>query len=86
MKPAPLPLPGNEAPAQRVDPEFGRLTGWAPILSACGLAHGEGSLYSDYRGAPAGWIRAMKGAISKNASHFNSHCMMRRYATGACIR
>jgi starch phosphorylase len=28
----------------------------------------------------------MKGAISKNASYFNSHRMMRRYATEAYAR
>jgi starch phosphorylase len=28
----------------------------------------------------------MKGAIGKNASFFNSHRMMRRYATEAYIR
>lgn len=33
-----------------------------------------------------GWIAVMKGAISKNASFFNSHRMMRRYATEAYIR
>ncbi|MGB5235570.1 MAG: alpha-glucan family phosphorylase [Candidatus Macondimonas sp.] len=33
-----------------------------------------------------GWIRVMKGAISKNAAYFNSHRMMRRYATEAYIR
>ncbi|HEY4731621.1 MAG TPA: alpha-glucan family phosphorylase, partial [Gammaproteobacteria bacterium] len=33
-----------------------------------------------------GWIRMMKGAISKNASFFNSHRMMRRYATEAYLR
>ena len=32
------------------------------------------------------WIAIMKGAISKNASFFNSHRMMRRYATEAYIR
>lgn len=32
------------------------------------------------------WIKVMKGAISKNASYFNSHRMMRRYATEAYIR
>lgn len=31
----------------------------------------------------SGWIRVMKHAISKNASYFNSHRMMRRYATEA---
>jgi len=33
-----------------------------------------------------GWISVMQGAISKNASIFNSHHMMRRYATDAYIR
>lgn len=32
------------------------------------------------------WIRVMKGAISKNASFFNSHRMMRRYAAEAYLR
>jgi starch phosphorylase len=30
-----------------------------------------------------GWIRIMKGAISRNASLFHSHRMMRRYAADA---
>jgi glycogen phosphorylase len=34
----------------------------------------------------AGWIVVMKGAISKNAAYFNSHRMMRRYATEAYLR
>jgi glycogen phosphorylase len=33
-----------------------------------------------------GWLKVMKGAISKNASYFNSHRMMRRYATEAYAR
>ena len=32
-----------------------------------------------------GWIAVMKGTISQNASFFNSHRMMRRYATEAYI-
>jgi starch phosphorylase len=32
------------------------------------------------------WLTVMKGAISKNASYFNSHRMMRRYATEAYQR
>lgn len=40
-------------------------------------------LYYDDR---SGWIAIMKGAISKNASFFNSHRMMRRYTTEAYIR
>jgi len=37
-------------------------------------------LYYENRNA---WIKVMKGAISINASFFNSHRMMRRYATEA---
>ena len=33
-----------------------------------------------------GWIKVMKSAISINASFFNSHRMMRRYATEAYLR
>ena len=33
-----------------------------------------------------GWSAVMKGAISKNAAYFNSHRMMRRYATEAYLR
>ncbi len=40
-------------------------------------------LYHDDRRA---WISVMKNAIGKNASYFNSHRMMRRYATEAYIR
>jgi starch phosphorylase len=32
------------------------------------------------------WVNLMKGAISKNASYFNSHRMMRRYGTEAYVR
>ena len=34
----------------------------------------------------AGWVAVMKGAIAKNASFFNSHRMMRRYASDAYVR
>jgi len=33
-----------------------------------------------------GWIAMMKGTICKSASYFNSHRMMRRYATEAYLR
>lgn len=36
-----------------------------------------------YYGDRAGWIAVMKGAIGKNASVFNSHRMIRRYAAEA---
>ncbi len=39
-----------------------------------------------YRSDRTGWIQIMKGAIGKNAQYFNSHRMMRRYATEAYIR
>ncbi|HHH35901.1 MAG TPA: alpha-glucan family phosphorylase [Gammaproteobacteria bacterium] len=39
-----------------------------------------------YYGDRPGWLGVMKGAISKNASYFNSHRMMRRYAVEAYIR
>lgn len=43
-------------------------------------------LYYGYSGEPGGWVKVMKGAIAKNASYFNSHRMMRRYATEAYLR
>ena len=43
-------------------------------------------LYYGSEGDRSGWLKVMKGAISKNASYFNSHRMMRRYATEAYLR
>jgi len=42
-------------------------------------------LYYGYETSPGGWVRVMQGAIAKNASFFNSHRMMRRYATEAYL-
>lgn len=39
-----------------------------------------------FYGSREGWIAVMKGAIAKNASFFNSHRMMRRYASDAYVR
>jgi starch phosphorylase len=50
------------------------------------LAHVVLPLYAGNQGDRSGWLRVMKGAISKNASYFNSHRMMRRYATEAYLR
>ncbi len=71
------------------------VTGWA-IGDAAGGDDGDSRALYDkleevvlplyYDGDPGGWIKLMKGAISKNASYFNSHRMMRRYATEAYIR
>lgn len=68
------------------------LTGWA-IGDAAGIADGDAAMLYDkleklvlplyYAHSDGGWVRLMKGAISKNASYFNSHRMMRRYATEA---
>jgi starch phosphorylase len=38
-----------------------------------------------YHGNRGNWIAVMKGAISKNASFFNTHRMMRRYAVEAYL-
>ncbi len=35
---------------------------------------------------PGTWVAIMQGAIVKNAAYFNSHRMMRRYATEAYLR
>jgi starch phosphorylase len=43
-------------------------------------------LYYGNDGPSEGWVRVMKGAISKNAVYFNSHRMMRRYGTEAYVR
>jgi starch phosphorylase len=38
-------------------------------------------LWHEGAGRSAAWVAVMKGAIAKNASYFNSHRMLRRYAT-----
>ena len=50
------------------------------------LEHTVLPLYYGYESTPGGWVRVMQGAIAKNASFFNSHRMMRRYATEAYIK
>jgi len=71
------------------------LTGWA-IGDTVGMADGNAQVLYDkleqvvlplyYGQSDGGWLRVMKGTISKNASYFNSHRMMRRYATEAYSR
>lgn len=71
------------------------ITGWA-IGDKAESANGRdaASLYDKleqvvlplYYQDRSGWIAVMKGAISKNASFFNSHRMMRRYAAEAYLR
>lgn len=50
------------------------------------LQHEVLPLYYGGNAGPSAWTRIMKGAISKNASYFNSHRMMRRYSTEAYLR
>jgi starch phosphorylase len=67
------------------------VTGWAIDDATTLYEKLEGTvlpLY--YGGGPPGasraWVAVMKGAIAKNAALFNSHRMMRRYATEAYLR
>jgi starch phosphorylase len=74
------------------------VTGWAVGDSERSANHDDANslydklervvlpLYYGYAGDQAAWIAVMKGAICKSASFFNSHRMMRRYATEAYIR
>ncbi len=69
------------------------VTGWAidpaddasDVTAAACLYHrlGEDILPLYYRDGRAAWIAVMKGAITKNASRFNSHHMLRRYVSDA---
>jgi starch phosphorylase len=71
------------------------VTGWA-IGDASEAANGgdakalyaklDGVVLPLLAGPRAAWIAVMKGAIGKNASYFNSHRMMRRYAIEAYLR
>lgn len=70
------------------------VTGWAvgngsqgdSSLDAASLYHKlEAVVLPLYRTDRSGWVAVMKGAIARNASYFNSHRMMRRYATEAYI-
>jgi starch phosphorylase len=71
------------------------VTGWA-IGDVAGIADNDGSELYDkleqvvlplyYNNDRSNWIKVMKGAISKNASYFNSHRMMHRYVIEAYNR
>lgn len=70
------------------------VTGWAIGRADAGSdGHAEalydklaGTVLPLYYGNRPGWITVMKGAISRNASFFNSHRMMRRYVAEAYFR
>jgi starch phosphorylase len=71
------------------------VTGWA--IGAGGRSDGDAvalydkleqvvlPLYCGDGSDRSGWLRVMKGAISKNGAYFSSHRMMRRYATEAYL-
>lgn len=71
------------------------VTGWA-IGDVAGMSDGNARMLYDklermvlplyFNDDHGDWIKVMKGAISKNASYFNSHRMMLRYATEAYSR
>ncbi|WP_210385370.1 alpha-glucan family phosphorylase [Brucella anthropi] len=69
------------------------VTGWS--LETTGSPEGDARALYDklrdvvlpmYHGDRSGWIRMMKQSISKIGPSFNSHRMMRRYATEAYLR
>jgi starch phosphorylase len=62
------------------------VTGWAIDDAASLYDKLEQVALPLYYDDPAGWLAVMRGAIGKNASCFNSHHMMRRYATEAYLR
>jgi starch phosphorylase len=65
------------------------VTGWAIDGAATlydKLEHIVLPLYYGYSDDLGGWLKVMKGAIGKNAAYFNSHRMMRRYATESYLR
>ena len=63
------------------------VTGWSVDAAATLYDKLEHTVLPLFHGREAGgWVRLMKGAISKNAAYFNSHRMMRRYATEAYLR
>jgi starch phosphorylase len=60
------------------------ITGWSIQDAATlyeKLEHVVLPLYYGHTGGPAGWLSVMKATIGKNSAYFNSHRMMRRYAT-----
>jgi starch phosphorylase len=71
------------------------VTGWAIGDSTESANHVDAkALYAKlddvvlplFAGPRSAWMAVMKGAIGKNASYFNSHRMMRRYAIEAYLR
>ncbi len=64
------------------------VTGWSIDDAAMLYEKLEHTILPLYYAGSAedGWTTIMRGTISKNAAYFNSHRMMRRYATEAYLR
>jgi starch phosphorylase len=64
------------------------VTGWSIDDAAMLYEKLEHTILPLYYAGSAedGWTTLMRGTISKNAAYFNSHRMMRRYATEAYLR
>jgi starch phosphorylase len=52
----------------------------------CKIEHVVLPLWHEGAGRSVAWVAVMKGAIARNASYFNSHRMLRRYATEVYVR
>jgi starch phosphorylase len=65
------------------------VTGWAiddATMLYHKLEHSILPLYYGDRDGPGGWAAVMRATIAKNAPYFNTHRMMRRYATEAYLQ
>ena len=62
------------------------VTGWSIDGAASLYDKLERTVLPLFHGQPSAWVQLMKGAITHNAAYFNSHRMMRRYATEAYLR
>jgi starch phosphorylase len=62
------------------------VTGWAIDGAAALYDKLERVVLPLYADGTNAWVSVMKGAIGRNASYFNSHRMMRRYATESYLR
>lgn len=60
------------------------VTGWSVDDSSSLYDKLERTVLPTFYGA--GWLQVMKGTLSKNPMYFNTHRMMRRYATEAYLR
>ncbi len=63
------------------------VTGWSVDGAASLYEKLSRTVLPGFYGKPPGaWAQLMRGAITRNAAYFNTHRMMRRYATEAYLR